>query len=107
MEEVQHKPPTDELNYEVSYHSRFGALVGEGEGDASLVHRDDADDWSLLSPIGHVADDIESCSVTKGALVVPLCHADDTVDAFMPSEDHGLEPIYKKGEEISTSIFIV
>ena len=103
---MQHKPPTDELHYEVSYLSRFVALFRGGGGDSSLVRRNDAGSWSLLSPIGHVADDIESCSVTKGALVVPLCHADDIVDAFMPSEDHGLERIYKKGEEISTSIFI-
>ena len=92
---MRHKPPTDNFHYEVSYLSRFVTFVGEG-GDTSLVCRNDAGDWSLLSPIGYVADDIESRSVAKGALVVPLCHADNTIDAFMPPDDYGLEWIYKR-----------
>ena len=86
--EIRHSPLSSKLEYQVETLDRWIALVGGGR---HIVRRNDAADWSLLTPLGKLKK--ASGSMPKGSLVVPLRKSGETFQVFRPCPDSPVSPL--------------
>lgn len=91
--EICHTPPTDKLRYNISCFMRWCEILGNAD---ALLRKNDAGDWSLLTPLACLIRDCEACGLAKGACVVPLEQRENDYIVFRPSPDLPLTPLTDK-----------
>ena len=95
--EILHSAGEDKLQYEVHSLNRWLALVGGGS--SSVVRKNDACDWSLLTPLGYLASvGPDPDALPKGALVVPLREDGDQVSVFRPLADEDNRELFGRSK---------
>ena len=95
--EIRHVPLTDKLQYDVTLLSRWRSLVG---GDSSLVRQNGAGDWSLLTPLAAVSQEVASLCLDVGTLVVPLQELENGYEVFCPSPEATVAVLFDLGTYI-------
>ena len=94
--EIRHVPLTDKLQYDVTLLSRWRSLGG----DSSLVRQNGAGDWSLLTPLAAVSQDVASLCLDVGTLVVPLQELENGYEVFCPSPEATVAVLFDLGTYI-------